>query len=203
MEARRSDIRGLVTGSVAIAVFMGLLILLVLAVAAPAQEKEEAKEAAHSYIGVAKCGMCHKAEAKGNQLGHWEKSAHAKAFATLAGEKALAIAKEKGLKTAPQETDGCLKCHVTGHGKPAELFAESFDKTMGVQCEACHGPGGDYKSIKVMKDREAAVAAGLIMPTEAVCVTCHNEESPSFKEFDFKTAFAKIAHPNPAKAEKK
>ena len=31
------------------------------------------------------------------------------------------------------------------------------------------------------------------------CKMCHNSESPTFKEFDFKTALAKIAHPNPAK----
>ena len=205
MEARRSDVFGLVIGSVTVVLLMTLFVLVAFVVTAPAQETPAKAATAHKYIGVAKCGMCHKAEAKGNQLGQWEKSAHAHAFATLAGEKALAIAKEKGLTTPPQQNDACLKCHVTGHGQPAELFDAGFVAAQGVQCESCHGAGSDYKSITVMKNREASVAAGLVLPTEAVCVRCHNKESPTFKEFDFKTMFAKIAHPRPkeTKAEAK
>lgn len=174
---------------------LGLAALVILAAAVAGAEEK----APHKYIGAAKCGMCHKTEAKGNQLGQWEKSAHAKAFATLASEKALAIAKEKKLDKAPQESDACLKCHVTGHGKPAAHFEASFKKEEGVGCESCHGPGSDYKTLNVMKDREAAVAAGLVIPNEKTCTECHNAESPTFKSFDFKTMFAKVAHPNPKK----
>ena len=67
-----------------------------------------------------------------------------------------------------------------------------------MQCEACHGPGGDYKAMNVMKDKALAVAAGMIVPDEKTCLKCHNAESPTFKSFDFKTAYAKIAHPRPA-----
>ena len=45
-----------------------------------------------------------------------------------------------------------------------------------------------------------SVAAGLIIPNKATCVTCHNEKSPTFKGFDYATYFAKIAHPNPKAA---
>lgn len=165
--------------------------VLLLSVAAQGEEKE------HGFIGVKKCGMCHKSEAKGDQLGHWEKSQHSKAYETLASEKALKIAKEKGIEGSPQEADACLKCHVTGHGKSAELFDAAFKVEQGVQCESCHGAGSDYKSIKVMKDREASVAAGLVIPNESTCKTCHNEESPTFKGFDFEKMWAQIQHPNP------
>ena len=37
------------------------------------------------YVGSEKCKMCHKTEKQGNQFGIWEASAHAKAYATLAG----------------------------------------------------------------------------------------------------------------------
>jgi Cytochrome c554 and c-prime len=168
---------------------------LVLAGGARAEEK-----AAHQYVGADKCKMCHMSEAKGNQYGVWMKSTHAKAYETLAGEKALAIAKEKGLAKPPQETAECLGCHVTGSGKPAEMFAASFKKEQGVSCESCHGPGSDYMKMNIMKDQAAAVAAGLIMPDEKTCTGCHNDKSPTFKGFVFKEAFAKIAHPNPAKA---
>lgn len=174
---------------------------LILVGGAQAQEKAaQEKAAAHKYIGASKCGMCHKAEAKGNQFGKWMASAHSKAFETLAGEKALAIAKEKKLAKAPNESPECLKCHVTGYGKAAELFDVSYKKEEGVTCEACHGPGSDYKAMATMKDKAAAMAAGLIMPDEKTCTGCHNSESPTFKAFDFKTEVAKIAHPNPAKA---
>ena len=122
---------------------------------------------------------------------------YAKAWETLASEKAWAIAKDKGLTTPPQQNDACLKCHVTGHGQPAANFEAGFKKEQGIQCETCHGPGSDYKTIPVMKDRAASVAAGLVLPDEKLCVTCHNAESPNFKGFDYKTMYAKIAHPRP------
>ena len=177
----------------------GLVVLasLGLAIGAQAQEKP-----AHKYIGATKCSVCHKAEAKGNQYGAWMKSAHAKAFETLASEKALAIGKEKGI-AKPQESDACLKCHVTGHGKAAALFEPTFKKEEGVSCESCHGAGSDYKAMNVMKDLAAAKAAGLVIPDEKTCTACHNTESPTFKPpFDFKAMAAKVAHPNPAKVKK-
>ena len=45
-----------------------------------------------------------------------------------------------------------MKCHVTGHGKPASSFGPKFivaEEAVG--CEACHGPGSEYKKMKVMK----------------------------------------------------
>ena len=152
------------------------------------------------FIGATQCGKCHKSASKGNQLGQWKDSAHANAFEVLASEVSLKIAKEKGLETPPQENDACLKCHVTGHGEAAERFDAKFDATMGVQCESCHGAGSAYKAMKVMKDREASIAAGMIQPDESVCLQCHNDESPTFAGFEFKTAVAKVLHPNPKKA---
>lgn len=139
--------------------------------------------------------MCH-TKSKGDQIGIWKSSAHAKAFDTLAGDAAKAIGAKRGIAD-PQKADACLKCHTTGFGQAADRFEPSFDVKLGVQCEACHGAGADYKSKETMQSREASVAAGLILPDEKACVTCHNPESPSYKPFDFKTYFEKIAHPRP------
>jgi len=171
---------------------------VVLCIAAFAGRAAAEVAAVHKYIGADKCAMCHKAEAKGNQYGKWLASSHAKAWETLASPKALEIAKKKGITTAPQATEACVKCHVTGFGQVAAMFDAGFKKELGVQCEACHGPGSDYKAISVMKDKAAAVAAGLIIPDEAMCKKCHNAESPTFTAFDYKTMYAKIAHPRPA-----
>jgi hypothetical protein len=154
------------------------------------------------YVGVSKCKTCHKSAAKGNQFGKWLESGHAKAFEELASEESIKIGKEMGIEN-PQTAGECLKCHVTGYDAAAELKADSFDQTEGVGCEACHGAGSEYKSMKIMKDHDAAVAAGLMVPTEETCVTCHNEESPTYKEFNYEEKLAAVAHPNPKKAEKK
>jgi len=46
-----------------------------------------------------------------------------------------------------------------------------------------------------MKDRDASVAAGLLIPDEATCMGCHNAESPTFSgEFDFEAAKAAGVH---------
>ena len=48
-----------------------------------------------------------------------------------------------------------------------------------LDCEACHGPGSEYKAVKVMKDPAAAKKAGLIMPDKAQCATCHGKKKVS------------------------
>ena len=96
--------------------------------------------------------------------------AHAKAFDKLKDdEKAKAE---------------CLECHATGES--AEM--------PGVQCEACHGPGNQYKSIKVMKDREASVAAGLIVPDDSTCKGCHEGAPHEQPAFDYEAAKEKGIH---------
>jgi hypothetical protein len=57
-----------------------------------------------------------------------------------------------------------------------------------------------YKGAAVMKNRTVAMKKGLILPTEEVCKTCHNPESPTYKPFNYAEKLAKIAHPNPTLA---
>ena len=156
--------------------------------------------AEHNYVGVDSCKMCHKKAEKGDQYGSWQKSGHAGAYDTLASDEAKAIACAKGIDN-PQESAECLKCHVTGHGLDASRYEKKYSMEEGVGCESCHGPGSDYKNMKIMKDVEQAKANGLIIPTEETCTKCHNEESPTFEGFDFEERFAEIAHPAPEETE--
>ncbi len=155
----------------------------------------------HKYIGADKCKMCHNSPAKGAQYTKWKESPHSKAYATLGTEEAKKVAAAKGIAD-PQKADECLRCHVTGHGAPAAMLTDKYKVEDGVSCESCHGPGGDYWKMTVMKDRQQSIAAGLVIPNEATCKQCHNADSPSFKGFDFAAASAKIAHPNPKTAGK-
>ena len=173
-----------------------LLFFFVLSANTNAQDKFQ-------YVGAKKCGICHKSAKQGEQLKIWEGSAHAKAYETLKSAEADKIAKEKGFGKAVEAKE-CLQCHVTGYGKDAKMFEKSFSMEDGIQCEACHGPGSEYKSMKTMKDHAKAVAAGMTdfkdeAAIEALCKTCHNDKSPTHKKFVLKEMWAKIAHPIPSK----
>jgi hypothetical protein len=149
--------------------------------------------AQNKYVGAEKCKMCHMS--KGKQYPIWSTSKHAKAFETLKGAAALAIGKEKGV-ASPSTDAKCLKCHSTAATVTAAMNGGITDAE-GVSCETCHGPGSNYKSMIIMKNRTDAVKNGLIIPDEKLCLKCHNSESPTFKGFDFATYNAKITHMNP------
>jgi hypothetical protein len=156
--------------------------------------------AENKYTGSKFCSACHKAGKGGTAYAVWEKTAHAKAYKTLLGDEAKKIAKEKGLKVAPAESEECLQCHVTGGGK-AENVEKSFKIEEGVGCEACHGPASGYKLIHIKGDLAKSKAAGMIIPEkdEKQCVTCHNKKSPVYKPFKFDEMWAKIEHGLPVK----
>lgn len=155
------------------------------------------------YIGATKCGsVCHKGESNGSQYEIWQGSKHSKAYQTLLTPEADKISKDKGFTTAAAETPECVKCHVLGKELNESEFTETFDKTLGVQCETCHGPGSEYKPIPVMKDKELSKQKGLIIhkdDKQEFCTSCHNAESPTFKGFDLETEWAKIKHLRPVK----
>lgn len=150
------------------------------------------------YIGAPKCKMCHNKPPKGEQYNKWMEGPHANAMKTLSGEEAKKIATARGIAD-PATDAACIKCHSTvGHIDAGLIAGITIDE--GVSCESCHGPGSMYKGAAIMKSRELAMQKGLILPTEEVCKTCHNEESPTYKPFNFATASAKIAHPDPTLA---
>jgi len=149
---------------------------------------------AHSYVGVKACTPCHKTDKQGKQQPIWQASGHAKAFATLKTPEAQKVAEKAGVKGAASEAQQCLKCHIAAAGAAAADLKPTFVKEDGVQCESCHGAGSDYKTMAVMKDHAKAVAAGLTPisvadgSAEKQCKTCHNQQSPTFKGFNFKEA---------------
>lgn len=173
-----------------------LLVVLLIAASLMAQADKA------QYIGAKKCKMCHMTKKIGDQWNIWLKSPHAKAYATLASEESKAIAKKLGIAENPQESAKCLKCHVTGHGIAATKKAATYAIDEGVTCEACHGAGSLYNPMGVMKalatGKQDAKAVGFIKGDEKNCLTCHNQESPTYKPFNYKEAYAKIAHPVPA-----
>jgi hypothetical protein len=178
-------------------VLLGLLAVVVLGMGTAAQAED------YEYTGLKKCSMCHKKDATGNQLAKWEAGPHAKAYETLATDEAKAAAKELGIEN-PQADPKCLKCHATAFSVMADLENQKITMEEGVSCEGCHGAGSGYYKKATMEGIAAgeieAASVGLVVPDEATCKGCHNEESPTFKGFEFKEAVAKIAHPIPEAA---
>jgi len=127
--------------------------------------------------GRTACRRCHI-----KQYRSWEATPHAKALETLPEES--------------QSDPACLQCHTTGYGVASGYTSVTDTPNLAnVTCEACHGAGADYKDRDTMKDRDASVAAGLLIPDEATCMGCHNAESPTFSgEFDFEAAKAAGVH---------
>ena len=156
-------------------------------------------QSGNTFIGVESCGMCHKTEKQGSQLSIWQNSAHSKAFETLNTDTANQIAAAKGFNEPAAKTWECLKCHVTGYNLDATMLGKKFKIEDGVQCETCHGAGSAYKDMKVMKDRTLSIEKGLIVHDnlEDFCISCHNNESPTFVKFDFNEAWNKIKHDVP------
>ena len=109
------------------------------------------------YMGAKFCRTCHSSADK-DRYHRWLESRHANTFDALKG--------------AEMTDSRCLSCHTTGYDQA--ISEKSTRKDLrGVQCEACHGPGSLYKSMKVMKDPELARANGLWDVTRDVCLKCH------------------------------
>lgn len=164
------------------------------------------------YIGSNRCKPCHSKTEVGAQYAQWESTAHSRSYETLLSDESKAIAVKMGLKTAPEKSPECLVCHVTGWGSPSgyklDIPADNAkalktnENLASVGCESCHGPGSEYKSKKVKDAIVAGTIAresvGLMNPTEATCLICHNSKSPTYKQFTWESKHAAIAHPNPA-----
>ncbi len=162
------------------------------AAAPPAVSPPAPSPAGPKYVGAQTCGACHQGPMMGYQLSLWRMSPHAQAYAVLSTPRAAEIAKKRGIAEDPQVSPACLKCHATGGGAQAPA-AKTFSPMEGVGCESCHGPGSEYMSEPVMRDKPGAMKAGLEPVTEKTCLGCHT--STHEKPFDFAAAKAKIAHP--------
>lgn len=157
------------------------------------------------YVGARACGQCHEGAGMGHQYSKWLTSKHARAYATLALPQSREIAKISGITGDPMQAPICLGCHAVATNADAWERDDTFRFADGMQCEGCHGPGSEYANEETMRDRAAAMKAGLRMPGETYCMVCHIEKGTHVNvlktpAFDFQKAKAAIAHPLPRTA---
>ncbi len=75
--------------------------------------------------------------------------------------------------------DKCKLCHKVEFAS----WQTSKHATAKVECEDCHGPGSNYKTMAIMKDEAKAKAAGLIRPAEKDCKTCHGNKNVKVENY--------------------
>ena len=167
------------------------------------------------HVDSQQCKLCHNKPHEGAQFSVWQSMGHANAYETLFEKRALKFAEERGLAVPPSEAAECLKCHVTGYDEATASYPSQLKIDSGVQCGSCHGPASahlaDGKTLRMDKDAVIDLKANLFQPNTALCVTCHNPESPPWNPekytlesgetvgFDFAQAWDIIAHHNPSK----
>lgn len=148
-----------------LAEYIDRLKILVASTAFRPKEKD-LKEPATHYITSHACADCHP-----EQNAHWTETRHAHAFETI------------DRKQRDFDPD-CQRCHTTGFRyRSGFITPRGTPQFKGVQCEACHGPGGTHRD-------DPTAAYGEI--TEAVCIVCHTQHNSP--EFDYERYLRNVMH---------
>ncbi len=154
------------------------------------------------FVGAKQCAKCHDGPGFGYQQCLMLLTAHSQAYAALAKPESQEIARLSGIPEEPQKAANCLGCHATGAEAEQWEKDETFHLEDGVQCEKCHGPGSEYMDEAVMKDPQAAMVAGLMMPKKEDCMNCHKVKGSHVavlqsRKFDIDEAWQQMRHPTP------
>lgn len=114
------------------------------------------------YLGAKVCGACHYEKHQ-----EWQETRHAGALETL---------KRIGM----DKNQRCLQCHTVGLGLPTGFVSsEQTPQLGGVQCENCHGPGGQH--IANLFDPSMRPKVTLAAET---CGGCHTDaHHPTYDEW--------------------
>lgn len=110
-----------------------------------------------NYVGAQACELCHSVT-----FNHWAETAHAHALDTL--------------KVIGRDTNSrCLQCHTLGYGQSTGYVSEEeTPQFVGVQCENCHGPGGDHAA------NPFEVAPPIVELASEMCGGCHTGSHHGF-----------------------
>ena len=124
-------------------------------------------ESSPTYVTSAACSQCHVAEYM-----KWANGPHAHATDPL----------------PPRWVEfeaSCLDCHATGATPATATTKLEIARLQSVQCEQCHGPGGNHVA-------KPGKGYGRVASMQSACAACHTSETSP--DFDLPTAWAKIKH---------
>lgn len=119
------------------------------------------------YVGAEVCQSCHS-----KQYSQWKTTSHAYAMNTL-------------LDVRRHYQPKCVICHVTGGGYETGYKMGDLDHHLiNVQCEMCHGPGGNHI-------KRPTIERMLRTPSAKHCITCHDQEH---SDFNFSSYYPQVKH---------
>jgi hypothetical protein len=120
------------------------------------------------YVGVGECKRCHS-----HEYLQWMTTPHATAYKTL-------------LDRHRHYQPRCVSCHVVGYGTEHGFKLGDAEGTLAnVQCEVCHGPGGEHANAPARSNIRRQVP-------EAVCLECHNPDHSD--HFVYSERLPKVTH---------
>ena len=127
-------------------------------------------QGANGYVGVEACKGCHSAETVA-----WEQTHHAGAFNRL-------------LQQQKHYQPDCVTCHTTGFGYPTGFqIGKDAKHLTNVQCEVCHGPGGQHARRPEARNIRRT-------PSPDLCQRCHDaDQTPDF-DAHFAQMLAEVSH---------
>jgi predicted CXXCH cytochrome family protein len=137
-------------------------------------------EASNEYIGAETCGLCHRTE-----YAAWNQSYHNNAglLNITDGAKYYWLSPEwlhNGSTRIMDEAyfGNCASCHTTGYDSDTRTWpgSDSLDPEeagafLGVQCEVCHGPGGEHLDAPMEEKKDAII----VDYSYATCNMCHSQ----------------------------
>lgn len=133
-----------------------------------------------AYVGAKGCRLCH-----AKKYTSWKQTGLADSFENLRQGVKVELKLALGVEDKDYTADpACLPCHTTGFGKGGFTSIEDTPHLAGITCEACHGPGGSYRKL-MRRGRDALIAAGMVVPEEQICLSCHAGDSPFVKDRSF------------------
>jgi len=153
------------------------------------------------YVGNQVCKSCHS-----EAYSTWVGSKHARAYVVLGTMMAMKMGEKIEIKSSPQKSVECLKCHANTAMAPKENRASDLHIEEGVKCEVCHGPGGNHARKESMKDDTTSMKVELLIPEEKDCMACHEPKDShgilKKKPFDYAIFWKKIAHSHKKREER-
>jgi len=102
------------------------------------------------------------------------------ALAAVAAFALVAQVRVSAAEHAAVGSDKCKMCHKVEHASWAKTKHATTEPK--AECETCHGNGGDYWKMSVMKDKAQAKAAGLIGKPEKASCTAKCHKTAEFKD---------------------
>ncbi len=151
------------------------------------------------YVGTERCGACH-----AHAFGVWSGSDHARSGLMLDTRRGVEVKRLSETHTGPAADLDCEACHRPPSRSVRAVFSPHYYREDGVQCEICHGPGGEHDVAEVAKDTLDGHRIFVPHKNADLCQACHYSEKPlhdlaesGLPRFDYDKWWKRIEHHPP------